>query len=152
MACHPSGITVDLVGLEASDHGRSCENHEVCGCVVAPDVVVRFKVVQLAREGVNEANPSVESTAIAVYHVTGGVDTCRVGFRRRHLLKYQDEYDGRLAQVTEVFDAESECPSDRAKYHRNKGCARAVLIEAEYRESTSPPAKRSKTDDIANSA
>ena len=49
MACHPSGITVDIVGLEASNNGRSCENHEVCGCVVAPDVVVRFKVVQLAR-------------------------------------------------------------------------------------------------------
>ena len=145
MACHPSGITVDIVGLEASNNGRSCENHEVCGCVVAPDVVVRFKVVQLAREVVNEANPNVEATAIAVYHVSGGIDTCCVGFLRRHLLKYKDEYDGRLAQVTEVFDEQSESPTDRAKYHRNKGCARAVLIEAEYRESTSPPAKRAKS-------
>ena len=87
MACHPSGMKVDIVGLEASNNGRSCENHEVCGCVVAPDVVVRFKVVQLAHAVVDEANPSVEAPSIAVYHVTGGVDTCRIGFLRIHLLK-----------------------------------------------------------------
>ena len=138
MACHPSGITVDIVGLEASDHSRSCEKHKVCGSVVKEDCVVRLKVVQLARE-VNEANPEAEATAIAVYLVSGGVDTCRVGFLRRHLLKYKDEYDARLAQGTEVFSADSDSPSNMAKYHRNKGCAQAVLIEAEYRESTSPP-------------
>ena len=103
-------------------------------------------MVQLARDVVNEANPEVEATAIAVYLVSGGVDTCRVGFLRRHLLKYKDEYDARLAQVTEVFSANSDSPSNRAKYHRNKGCAQAVLIEAEYRESTSPPSKKHKKD------
>ena len=137
MACHPSGITVDIVGIHASNNGRSCKNHLVCGCVVVPDVVVRFKVVQLGLEPV-PVNPRVEETAIAVYHVTGGIDTCRVGFLRRHLLKYKDEYDGRLAQVTEVFNAQSESPSDREKHHRNKGCARAVLIEAKYRETIPP--------------
>ena len=146
MACHPSGVTVDIVGLEASNHGRSCEKHKVCGSVVKEDSVVRFKVVQLARDVVNEANPEVEATAIAVYLVSGGVDTCRVGFLRRFLLKYKDEYDARLAQVTEVFSANSDSPSNRAKYHRNKGCAQAVLIEAEYRESTSPPSKKHKAD------
>ena len=90
MVCHSSGITVDIVGLEASNKCRSCKNHEGSGCVVASDVVVRFKVVQLACEVLNEANPSVETTAIAVYHVTGGVDTCHVGFLRRHLLKYKE--------------------------------------------------------------
>ena len=47
--------------------------------------------------------------------------------------------------MTDVFDENSESPSDREKYRRNKGCAQAVLIEAEYRESTSPPAKRAKS-------
>jgi hypothetical protein len=146
MACHPSGVCVDIVGLEASDNGRSCDRHEVCGSVVAPDVVVRFRTVQLQREVVNKANPEMEAQALAVYHVSGGIDCCRVGFLRRHLLKYEDEYDGRLAQVTEVFNDKSESPSDCAKYHRNKGCARCVLIEAEYRDSPSPPAKKQRSN------
>ena len=142
MACHPSGVTVDIVGINASDHGRSCENHEVCGSVLKDDVVVRIRAVQLARK-VDEANPDPEVTALAVYHVTGGVDNCRVGFLRRHLLKYKDEYDGRLAQVVDVFSEHSESPSDRAKHHRNCGACRAVLIEAEYRET---PKKKAKVD------
>ena len=142
MACHPSGVTVDIVGINASDHGRSCESHSICESVVQEDVVVRIRAVQLSRN-VDEANPEPEVTALAVYHVTGGVDGCRVGFLRRHLLKYKDEYDGRLAQVVEIFGDKSESPSDRAKHHRNHGCCRAALIEAEYRES---PKKKQRVD------
>ena len=144
MACHPSGIIVDIVGINASDHGRSCETHQCCGReIIAKDVVVRIRAVQLEREP-NEANPEEEATALAVVHVTEGIDGCRVGYLRRHLLKYKDEYDGRLAQVTEVFGEKSESPSDRAKHFRNHGCAMAVLIEAEYREFDSPEKKRLK--------
>jgi hypothetical protein len=106
---------------------------------------VRFRSVELAIKEADasaDAEPKTEQ-AIAVYHVTGGVDACRVGFLRRHLLKYKDEYDGRLAQVTEVYSDKSESPSDRAKHHRNHGCCQAVLIEAEYRDS--PVNKRQKT-------
>ena len=80
---------------------------------------------------------------MAVYHVTGGVDGCRVGFLCRHLLKYNDDYDGRLAQVVEIFGDNSESPSDRAKHHRNQGCCHAAFIEAEYRES---PKKKQRVD------
>ena len=138
MACHPSGIAVDVVGIEASNNGRSCDRHSVCGSVLVPDVVVRIRAVQLAKDD------GTEATALAVYHVTGGVDACRVGFLRQHLVKHQDEYDGRLAQVVEIFGDESESPSDRAKHHRNKGCCRAVLIEAEYRDEPTP--KKHKTN------
>lgn len=139
MACHPSGVTVDIVGTTASDRGRSCEKHNVCGSVLCPDVVVRFRSVQI-----QETEDGDETRALAVFHVSGGIDTCRVGFLRRHLLRYKDEYDGRLAQITEVFDSTSESPSDREKYHRNKGCCRAVLIEAKYREPVKPSSKRQK--------
>lgn len=100
-------------------------------------MVIRLRVVQVMVD--NE-----EETAIAVYRVSGGVDTCRVGFTRRHLLKYKDEYDARLAQITEIFSEKSESPSDRAKHHRMKGCCRAVLIEAEYRET--PQKKRPREE------
>ena len=73
---------------------RSCEHHMVCGSVVKEDSVVRLKLVQLAQE-VDEANPEVESTAIAVYLVSGSVDTCRLGFATRNLIKYKDKYNGR---------------------------------------------------------
>lgn len=139
MASHPSGITVDIVGTTASDRGRSCENHKVCGSVLAPDVVVRFREVQL------DVGGGKEETAIAAYWVTGGVDACRVGFLRRHMVKYKDEYDGVLAQVTEVFSDETESPSDRLKFHRNKGCCRAALIECEYRDSPKKKKPRVET-------
>ena len=73
--------------------------------------MVCFKVAQVERKQ-DEVNPKIEATAIAVYHVSGSVDCCRVGFLRRHLLKYKDKYDGKLDQVTKVFNDESESPSD----------------------------------------
>ena len=102
MACHPSGVTVDIVGITAPDRGRSCEKHEVCGSLLVPDVLVCFRSVQVETDCAEK-----EETAIAVYHVSGGVDCCRVGFLQRHLLRYKDEYDARLAQVIEVFNDRS---------------------------------------------
>ena len=32
---HPSGITVDVVGIEEPSRGRSCEVHDTCGDIVA---------------------------------------------------------------------------------------------------------------------
>ena len=145
MACHPSGVVVDVVGINASNNGRSCECHTVCGSQLKEDMVVRFKAVQLETEAADGANAPAETPAIAVYVVSGGIDGCRVGFLRRHLIKHKNEYDGRLAQITEIFSDKSESPSDRAKHHRNSGCASAVLIEAEYRESTSPPNSRKRS-------
>ena len=110
MACHPSGVVVDVVGIHASDHGRSCEEHTCCGSAIADvDIVVRFRTIQIKREGSDDDEP-----AIGVFHVTDGVNGCMIGFLRRHLLKYRDEYDGRIAQITEVFNDNSESPRDKA--------------------------------------
>jgi len=137
MAFHPSGITLDIVGINASDQGRSCEIHKCCGAVLEVDMVIRLRSIQILVNG-------KEETAIAAYRVSGGVDSCRVGFARRHLLKYKDDYDARLAQVLEIFNDTTENPSDRMKAHRNRGCCQVVLIEAEYR--LTPEKKRQKTD------
>lgn len=135
---HPSGITVDIVGTAASDRGRSCTNHECCGDVLKEDVVVRIRAVQIEVDG-------EEETAMSVVHVTGGVDSCRVGFLRRFMVKHKDEYDGLLCQITEILGEKSESPSDRAKAHRNKGCCRAVLIDAEF--AADSPRKRQRSDE-----
>ena len=136
MAFHPSGITLDIVGINANDQGRSCEIHKCCGAVLEVDMVIRLRTIQILVNG-------KEETAIAAYRVSGGVDSCRVGFARRHLLN-KDDYDARLEQVLEIFNDKTENPSDRMKAHRNRGCCQVVLIEAEYR--LTPEKKRQKTD------
>jgi hypothetical protein len=133
---HPSGILVDVVGIESPDRGRSCEEHTVCGAVLELDTVVRFRVEQIDVEG-------KEQTAIAVYWVSDGIDRCRVGFLRRHLLKHQKDYDGKLAQIVELL-ALSESPGDRKKHHRNKGACVAVLLSLEDYQSAEAERLRSK--------
>jgi hypothetical protein len=125
MSFHPSGVTIEIVGTEASSNGRSCKAHEVCGrSDLFDDVVVRLRKVQILNE------QQIEETAIAAYLVSDGIDQCRVGFLQRHLLKYVCQYDGVLAQVTEVYCADSESPTKRKKYHHNRGCCLAAIISS----------------------
>ncbi len=81
MLLHPSGITVKIVGTQVGSQGRSCDEHDICGSLMAENVVVRFRKVQIIVDG-------VEESAIAAYHVSDGIDRCRVGFLQRRLLKH----------------------------------------------------------------
>ena len=123
MANHPTGITVEIVGTGSNTQGRSCDEHNVCGSLLAEDVVVRFRKVQVV---VNQK----EESAIAVYVVSDGIDGCRVGFLQRHLVKHWKLYDGVLAQVTEVYSKNCTSPTSRRKYYCNKGCCIATIISA----------------------
>jgi hypothetical protein len=97
---HPTGVVVEIVGTEVGDRGRSCEEHpNNCGKVLAEDVVVRLRKVQIQVEG-------REDTAIAAYWVTDRVDRCHVGFLPRHMVKQARRYDRALAQVTRVFNSD----------------------------------------------
>ena len=44
---HPSGITVEIVGIEANSDGQSCHQYDVCGSLVEEDVVLRLRKVQI---------------------------------------------------------------------------------------------------------
>jgi hypothetical protein len=121
MATHPSGITVEIVGIECGQQGRSCEQHEICGSVIAEDVVVRFRKVQVIIKG-------KEESAIAAYLVSDGVDCCRVGFLQRHLVKHWERYEGVLAQITEVYAKDSDSPFKRKQFHHNHGVCVAAII------------------------
>ena len=77
---HPCGVLVEIVGINMHDRGRSCEEHDVCGSVLAEDSVVRFRKTQVVIDGKEEA-------AIAVYWVSDGIDRCRVGFLPKHQVK-----------------------------------------------------------------
>jgi hypothetical protein len=133
---HPTGVKVDIVGIAAGNHGRSCEEHDVCGRVLEENSVVRIRHVQILVDG-------NEESALAVYWIADGIDCCRVGFLQRHLLKHWKEYNGRLAQIVDMYK-DSESPSKRRKNHRNMGCCQAVIIDTQQRESdnTSQPARK----------
>jgi hypothetical protein len=123
MAHHPTGIAVDIVGIEASDCGRCCEEHAICGSVLVEDAVVRIRKVQIHVDG-------VEESALAAYWISNGIDRCHaVGFFQCHLVKHWKEYDARIAQVVNFYkDSESE--TKWKKNHKNLGCCQAVLINA----------------------
>jgi hypothetical protein len=125
MATLPDPIVINIVGLEADDRGRSCEEHEVCGVVMQEDVVVRLRKVQVLVDG-------KEETAIAAYWITDGTERCRVGFLQRHMVKYATRYDGALAQVTRVLGDDAGCyeKEERKLFHKNKGFCYATLITA----------------------
>ena len=121
MATHPSGITVEIVGTNCSNQGRSCEEHDICGSVLAEDVVVRFRKVQVL---VNDK----EESAIGVYLVSDGIDCCCVGFLQRHLVKHWEKYEGVLAQIIEVYGKDSESSWKRKKFYHHKGFCIAAII------------------------
>jgi hypothetical protein len=136
MALHPSGEIVDLVGVGSSDRGRNCEEHLCCGAVLDLDVVLRFRSVQISVEG-------KEQTALAVYWVSDGIDRCRVGFLRRHLIKRKAYYDGKLAQVVELV-GDSGNTEEREKHWHFVGMCRASLIDAELAIPRSASKKKKK--------
>ena len=47
MMSHPSGIFVDIVGIEIGDHGCSHEEYEICDSVLKNDMVVCLQKVLL---------------------------------------------------------------------------------------------------------
>lgn len=142
MATHPSGITVEIVGIESSTNGRSCEEHDICGSILTEDIVVRLRKVQIVN------GKGVEETAIAANWVSDGIDRCRVGFLQRHLIKHCKRYDGALAQITEIYTADSESPMKRKKNRHNLGCCIAALIStlpaAHVSTAAVPSRKRKK--------
>jgi hypothetical protein len=125
---HPDGLTVDVVGINASDRGRNCEDHPFCGEIVALDIVVRFRREMIHVAGGTDGGPGREEPAIVVYWVTDGIDACRIGFLPRHMNHHAARYDGVLGQVTETFSGGHHNHAIREKWHRNMGFCRAAVI------------------------
>jgi hypothetical protein len=44
---HPTGITIESVGIEAKSNGQSRHQHDVCGEEIEEDVVLRLWKVQI---------------------------------------------------------------------------------------------------------
>jgi hypothetical protein len=121
---HPTGVVVEIVGMEMSDQGCSCEEHLAnCGKVMANDVVVRLRKVQIMVEG-------REEMAIAAVWINDGIDCCRIGFLPRHMVAHAKRYDGAVAQVIRIFSGDPTfCDSmERRMFHKNRGCCLVAII------------------------
>ena len=120
---HPSGIVIDIVGMEMSCLGRLCDEHKICSKVLEADVVVRLRKIQLMVEG----NEEMVITAI---WVTDRIDCCRIGFVPCHMVQHAARYDGALAQVTHVFSDNPEIcdTTERRMFFKNKGYCRVAII------------------------
>ena len=46
-SCHPSGILIEIQGIDRDDRGKSCEEHDICGHALHNDAVVRFRRIQV---------------------------------------------------------------------------------------------------------
>ncbi len=85
--------------------------------------MVRLWKVQIQVEG-------REETAITAYWVTDGVNCCHVGFLQCHMVRQAACYDGALAQVTHVFNADPTCYNtvEHCMLYKNKGYCHAAII------------------------
>ena len=68
-----------------------------------------------------------EETALAVYCVMDGVDSCCVCFVPWNLIKQMDKYNIFLAQVTKVYSTADDSNCRRQKFKKKYGFAKAVL-------------------------
>ena len=113
----------EIVGLKASNNGRSCEMHDCCGAHVYPDDLVRFKLACIDIDGKTEE-------AIKVVCVRDGTESCTVGFLPRNIVRSaKDSLVGKFAQVIELYK-HSENPSMRRKGYRNCGIASYRLLKS----------------------
>ena len=46
MATHPTGVSIDILGIKRGDLGHSCKEHDICGSDLSTDVVVCLQNVQ----------------------------------------------------------------------------------------------------------
>ena len=70
-----------------------------------------------------------EDDVLAVYLLVGGVVGCKVGFLSQALASRRaDDYDGLVLRVWEVYTERCKSIVRRNKFHRNEGCAVAVVL------------------------
>ena len=116
------GTLVDVVGTTANNRGRSCRRHSCCGSQVVERSTVAFRREQLVFRDQREED------VIAVYLISHGVMTCKVGFLPAHLNHRAHDYDGLVARVVSVYSDRCTNLVKRQKFRRNHGCCAAKIV------------------------
>ena len=74
---HPSGVVIDVVGMNRGDRGRSCEEHpDACGtAVLTDDVIVHIRKEQiLIKDCFWGKGKMKEETVLTINWVSDGID------------------------------------------------------------------------------
>ena len=116
------GTLVDVVGTTANNRGRSCPRHSCCGSQVVERSTVVFRCEQLVFRDQREED------VIAVYLISHGVMTCKVGFLPAHLNHRARDYNGLVAHVVSVYSDRCTNLVKRQKFRRNHGCCAAKIV------------------------
>jgi hypothetical protein len=116
------GTLVDVVGTTANNRGRSCRRHSCCGSQVVERSTVAFRREQLVFRDQREED------VIAVYLISHGVITCKVGFLPAHLNHRARDYNGLVARVVSVYSDRCTNLVKRQKFRRNHGCSAAKIV------------------------
>ena len=122
MLQHLVGTLVDIVGTTANNRGRSCPRHSCCGSQVVERSTVVFRREQLVFRDQREED------VIAVYLISHGVMTCKVGFLPAHLNHRVRDYDGLVARVVSVYSDRCTNLVKRQKFRHNHGCCAAKIV------------------------
>jgi hypothetical protein len=112
----------EIVGLKASNNGRSCVSHDCCGIHLNLDDLVRFRFTIIEREGRTEQ-------AVKAVQIRDGTETCTVGFLPTNIVQvHGDKYIDKFAQIIELYDC-SESEVKKRKSQRNCGIASFRLLD-----------------------
>ncbi len=106
---HPSGVVIDVVGMNRGDRGRSCEEHpDACGmAVLTDDIVVRIQKEQiLIKDCLLGKGKMKEETMLTIIWVSDSIDRCSVGFLPKACVPHAKLWDGILCQVVFVSAAD----------------------------------------------
>ena len=113
---------LEIVGLHASNNGRSCSVHSCCGEYVKVGDLLRLVNCVVTMKGELQE-------AIKCVRIVDGTDSCTTAFVPRSMVKTLniDSELGCFVQVLELYDC-SESAHKRKKSHCNKGMAACIFI------------------------
>ena len=114
-------VKIEIVGLFEGGHGRSCDNHDVCGEIVTLNKILRLRSVVITNDQGKKEN------AVAAYARHGGKGDCRVGFLRKFAVKHRRYYHNKLVKVVELL-SESAILAVRKRSHAMRGSCYGFLI------------------------
>ena len=115
---------LEIVGLHASNNGRSCSVHPCCGDFLKVGDLLRLVKCIVTVDGELQ-------DAIKCVRIVDGADSCTAAYVPRSMVKRVSEKIlnelNSFVQVLELYDV-SESSHKRRKSHFNKGMASCIFI------------------------
>jgi hypothetical protein len=97
---HPKGQSVDILGINRTDRGRHCKDHDICGHSLEENLLVHIHREVFTTK---DKGKIVEQTALSIYSVDMGVNRCHVGFLPHAYVQTGTLFDGVLFQASIFF-------------------------------------------------